>query len=308
MTAPLRKLLIKDAVFKWDEESDASFQTLIRMMNSRTYLAPHDHTRKTHLVTDASPSGIAASVYQEDDAGTWVPVDHTSRALSAVEQGWQSQIDWESLAKTWGMEMFRPYLVGVRFTSWGDHKPLLPLYNDMTKTAPVRVTRHRNKVQDLRFTDKYLEGKAMPCNYASRHAAPIEGLNEEEQERLMVDNGEDIQVMRVYIDDLPPALSLETLREVAAQDTVYQELMEAVKKGRKPTDRSMIPYMSVWKELGVLEGLLCRGEKIVIPEGRHKDHDVELRDWVVDLGHSAHQGGNTTKRQLRLRLWSPRDG
>ena len=29
---------------------------------------------------------------------------------------------------------------------------------------------------------------------------------------------------------------------VAAQDTVYQELMEAVKKGRKPEDRSMIPY------------------------------------------------------------------
>ena len=167
MTAPLRKLLIKDAVFRWDEESDTSFQTLIRMMNSRTYLAPHDHTRKTHLVTDASPSGIAASVYQEDDAGTWVPVDHTSRALSAVEQGWQSQIDWESLAKTWGMEMFRPYLVGVRFTVWGDHKPLLPLFNDMTKTAPVRVTRHRNKVQDLHFTDKYLEGKAMPCDYAS---------------------------------------------------------------------------------------------------------------------------------------------
>ena len=81
--------------------------------------------------------------------------------------------------------------------------------------------------------------------------------------------------------------------------------MVAVKKGRKPTDRDMIPYMSVWTELGVLEGLLCRGEKIVIPEGRHKDHDVELRDWVVDLGHSAHQGEDATKRQLRLRLWFP---
>ena len=192
VTAPIRKLLTKDAVFRWDEESDARFQTLIRMMNSRTYLAPHDHTRKTHLVTDASPCGIAALLYQEDETGTWVPVDHTSRALSAVEQGWQSQIDWESLAKTWGMMMFRPYLVGVRFMAWGDHKPLLPLYNDMSKTVLVRVTRHRNKVQDLCFTDKYLEGKAMPCDYVSCHAAPIEGLDMEEQERLMVDNGKNI--------------------------------------------------------------------------------------------------------------------
>ena len=85
----------------------------------------------------------------------------------------------------------------------------------------------------------------------------------------MIDNSEDIQVMRVYINDLPPPLTLDMLREVAAQDVVYQELMEAVKAGRKPKDRSMIPYMSVWKELGVLEGLLCRGERLVIPEGRH---------------------------------------
>ena len=112
-------------------------------MNLRTYLAPHDPKRKEHLVTDAFPCGIAASLYQEVDQGKWVPVDHTSRALSGYEQGWESQIDWESLAKVWGMMMFWPYLIGVHFTSWADHKPLLPLYNEMSKAAPVRVARHR---------------------------------------------------------------------------------------------------------------------------------------------------------------------
>lgn len=42
VTAPLRRLLIKDAILKWDDESETSFQMLLRMMNSRTYLAPHD--------------------------------------------------------------------------------------------------------------------------------------------------------------------------------------------------------------------------------------------------------------------------
>ena len=32
---------------------------------------------------------------------------------------------------------------------------------------------------------------------------------------------------------------------------------------------------------------------------------MELRDWVGDLGHSAHQGEDATKRQRRLRLWFP---
>ena len=63
--------------------------------------------------------------------------------------------------------------------------------------------------------------------------------------------------------------------------------------------------MAVWEELGVIEELVCRGERIVIPEGRCFTNDVALRDWVVDLGHSAHQGMDATKRQLRVRLWFP---
>ena len=52
----------------------------------------------------------------------------------------------------------------------GRPQALLSLYNKISKVAPVRVVRHRNKVQDLRFTDKYLPGKSIPCDYACRHA------------------------------------------------------------------------------------------------------------------------------------------
>ena len=83
----------------------------------------------------------------------------------------------------------------------------------------------------------------------------------------MVDVGEDIQVMRVIMADLPPALSMEVLREVAERDEVYQKLKVAVKAGKKPKDRDMVPYMAVWEELGVIEELVCRGQRIVIPEG-----------------------------------------
>ena len=93
----------------------------------------------------------------------------------------------------------------------------------------------------------------MPCDYASRHAAPIEDLTEEEKERLMVDAGEDIQVIRVIMADLPPALSMEVLREVADRDKVYQKLKAAVKEGKKPKDRDLVPYTAVWEELGVIK-------------------------------------------------------
>ena len=116
---------------------------------------------------------------------------------------------------------------------------------EMSKAAPGRVARHRNKGQDLRYTDKCRPGKAMPCDYAFSHGVPIGDLNEEEKERLRMDIGEDIQVMRVCIADLPLALSLEVMKERAERNRVHQKLKEAVKTGRKPKDRDKVPYMAV---------------------------------------------------------------
>ena len=50
---------------------------------------------------------------------------------------------------------------------------------------------------------------------------------------------------------------------------------------------------------------MCRSEGIVITEGQCTKIDVALRDWVDNLGHSAHQGVDATKRKLRVRLWYP---
>ena len=73
----------------------------------------------------------------------------------------------------------------------------------------------------------------------------------------MVDVGEDIQVMRVIMADLPPAWTMEVLREVAERDEIYRKLKVAVEEGKKPKDRNLVLYMTVWEELGVIEELVC---------------------------------------------------
>ena len=114
---------------------------------------------------DASPVEISALIYQEDEQGRCVLVDEVSRALSAHEKNWDSQIEWESLGKMWGMMMFCHYLIGVNFTAWRDQQPLLLFYNDMSKAVLVRINKHRNKILNLKFLDEYLLGKEMPCDY-----------------------------------------------------------------------------------------------------------------------------------------------
>ena len=52
-----------------------------------------------------------------------------------------------------------------------------------------------------------------------------------------------------------------------------------------------------------MQDLVCRGERMVILEGKQPKYDMLLRDWIVDLGHVSHQGMEATKRPLRHRLW-----
>ena len=70
--------------------------------------------------------------------------------------------------------------------------------------------------------DGHRAGVMTRVENSSCHAAPIENLDKEEKVRLMEDTSGDIQVMRVLMANLPQALSLEVLKEVAEQDKVYQ--------------------------------------------------------------------------------------
>ena len=231
-------------VMSWDDRRERSFHKLLRMMNDRSILTPFKVERKTHLVTDASPQGISASLYQENEQGRWLPVDHISRALSQHEQAWKSQIEWESLAKIWGMTGFRLYLIGTKFTSWGDHQPLLPFYNDLTKPATARINKHRARITDLTFTDKYLSGKVIPVDFNSRHLQSISHLNRQERQEMAVDDGEDIYIMRVIMNDLPLALTTDMIQQAALTDPVYQKLISvAGTKDRWPWPQTLHVYM-----------------------------------------------------------------
>ena len=157
------------------------------------------------------------------------------------------------------MQMLRPYLIGKHFTSWGDHYPLVPLYNNLSKPASRRVAKHRQQVQDKSFTDKYLAGKLNPCDYKSRHPTQLSGLSSEEREKLHVDDSEEVMVIRMLVEDMPQALTIDMLKDAVARDQDYQLLIEKIRTGTKPdTSSSLQQYRRVWEELSILHGLVMR--------------------------------------------------
>ena len=62
-------------------------------------------------------------------------------------------------------------------------------------------------------------------------------------------------------------------------------------------DPDMKPYTSLISELSVINGLLLRGERLVIPK--------KLQKKIVDAVHEGHQGITKTKSLLRSRVWFP---
>ena len=233
ITAPLRALPKQNCRFTWGEKQDEGYQKLTTIMNSTTTLRPYSKEKPTHFVADGSPLGIQATIYQEAK-DRWVPIDHVSRALTPTEQKY-APIERESLAQSWGMTQFRYYLLGKQFTCWTDHQPLIPLYNNRQKTASLRISNHRDKIQDLSFKMQYLPGKEMPSDYGSRHPTP-DHLSEEEQNRLGFDNGQEIIVRKIDITHSPDGLKTEGIKEAANRDVDYQYLINAITKGLKITN------------------------------------------------------------------------
>ena len=85
-------------------------------MNDPSTLQAFDLNRLTHVAADSSEHGMQGSIYQEKGNDEWVPIDHTSSALTPTERNY-SPIERESHAQSWTMEQFRYYLVGAPCTN-----------------------------------------------------------------------------------------------------------------------------------------------------------------------------------------------
>ena len=216
-----------------------------------------------------------------------------------------SPIERESLAQSFGMDQFRFYLVGGQFTSWTDHEPLVGIYNNKQKPATKRIKKHRNNISDLQYTMCHLPGKSMPCDYGSRNPYPIEHLTEKEQDKLGCDTGREIYVQRIDIGSMPDAIAINDIRTAAARDPIYQTIVKDITVRRKASEKIPLGYKRVWQQLSVINGLLHKGSKLVLPQADIYPGGDTVRSRAIDIAHEGHPGIQAMKQYLRSRLWFP---
>ena len=305
VTAPLRRLTSKSVRFSWTPECQAAFNELKTLMASDRVMGYYDPTRPTRLYVDEGPAGVAAIVAQRYemegiDHPVWRPVNHTSRAKTKTEMNY-GKVDGESLGVLTGIKSNKMYLYGKPFEVVVDHQPLCTMYNTHSKEVTVRVAKHISKLLAFDFTVTYQPGATNPSDFPSRCPPPSVNYSAKEREELGVEEEEeDAEILVCRAEELTDAVTLPVLQHHSKMDKLMKMLREDIIKGRLRKELEDKGFKECFQELSVQEGVLMRGDKVVIPD--------TLRVDTLDAAHLGHPGRESMTRQLRTSCWWPKMG
>ena len=293
---PLTMLLEKETAWVWGPEQAKSFKEVKELVTTAPTLKFYDPSRPTIVSADASSYGMGGVLLQEQEDGTLKAVAYCSRTLTPTEKRY-AQIEKECLAAVWCCERFDRYLVGLpSFTIETDHKPLVPLINtkDLSET-PLRCQRLLMRLARFNATAKYVMGKDMfVADHLSR--SPLKRTDCEGQTPNVNERVNAVSAQWPATDAYFEKLKKETLEDSTLQAAIWHTLngWPEKKDSVKLAARSLF---DVRAELSVWEGILVKGERLVIPSTMQAD--------LLQRLHEGHCGISKCRELARMSVWWP---
>lgn len=216
-------------------------------------------------------------------------IAYASRSLSESEKRY-AQIEKEMLSIVFSTKKFHCYIFGKKTIIHNDHKPLEQIFKKPLLAAPLRIQKMMLKLQWYDIQVCYRKGKDMKISDAlSRAFLSVENNTEE---------GDIVQDMICMI-----SVSKDKYSEI--QDATKSELFELneiILKGwpdlKVETPFEVREYWDSRDQLSVLDGIIYKGLKIVIPPS--------LRDNMLKLIHKSHLGMTKCKKRAREVMYWPR--
>ena len=264
MTRPLRNLLLKENLWCWEEPQKSAFAKVKSALIEIPTLALFNPQLETTVSADASSFRLGAVLLQKQSAGDICPVTYISRSMSPTEQSY-AQIEKEALALTWACERFADYLIGISFHIQTDHKPLVPLLSTkLLDELPIRVQRFQMRLMRYDFTISHIPGKDLVTADTLLRAPVAEGtsLDQSLQEEVNA-------YVQLTLESLPASEGrLAEIREAQDKDETCQQIAKYCQSGWPLKNKLFGPvkkFYSVATELAVAQGILMRGNRLVIP-------------------------------------------
>jgi RNase H-like domain found in reverse transcriptase len=118
---PRRKVIeLNDWDSRWKETQHEAFLRLREVLADPGFLVPAREGARKRLCTDASRYGIGAVLLQQEDTGSWLPVNFASRKLKGAEPRYTTT-ERENSGVVFGLRKFRHYVYGEPFEVVTDH-------------------------------------------------------------------------------------------------------------------------------------------------------------------------------------------
>ncbi|XP_064482545.1 uncharacterized protein K02A2.6-like [Ornithodoros turicata] len=283
LVEPMRELLREGKTFEWTSRADQTFNKVKATLSSCPVLHMFDVQLPVVVTTDASSYGLGA-VLQQIKGNEVRTVAFASRTLSSVERKY-SVGEREALACMWACEHWHVYLWGRPFTLRTDHQALVTLLGTQgSGHRPLRISRWSARLLYYNFTIEYKKGAE---NYIADALSRLPLQSDDVDEEIVC--------------TISSPISKEELQEATLLDPEISEVISALEQAtwsrhahRAP---AMGPYHRCGRELSVVNGLLHRGERLVVPR--------TLTSRLLEMAHETHPGIVRTKQRLRDLYWWP---
>lgn len=282
LTAPLRRLLPKDIVFAWGPEQKEAFEKIKHTLTNLPLLRYYDVNAEVTVSVDSSSVAMGAVLLQGDQ-----PVYYASKALTDTQQTYP-QIEKEALAIKFGLNRFHDFVYGKKITVESDHKPLEAIWKKPIHRAPPRLKKIMLDCMRYPILVVYKKGKDIPlADILSRDVEnePPDPIEESLEVNVVID-------MRLSW--------YKEIKEATGKDEKLIKLQQIIQTGW-PENLDKVPdnlkkYVTFRDELSVVDGVIFKSDKVLIPEG------LQLK--AMRLNHDGHFGyENCIKRAKETMFW-----
>ena len=281
----MRSLLKRDNHFVWTSDMQKELNTIKNDITSAMELIHYDPNKPAIIETDASLKGIGAVPIQDGK-----PVCFLSKALTPAETNY-TNIERELLAILFACEKLHRYTFARKITVHTDHKPLQAIFQKPVSLAPPRLQRMLLRLSRYDTHVKYVGSKSvLLADTLSRLVQP--GTAKEIP-------GLDINIAQVL--KVEPT-RLESLQEETKADPTLASLTDLIITGwpdsMQDLPDNLHPYWCFRDELTILDGLVMKGSRVVIP--------ASMRPGTLTRLHDAHQGLTSTLQRARRTVYWPK--
>ena len=284
---PIRQLMRNDVPWNWAAAQQRAFEDVKKLVTNAPILSYYDSKKPLMIQCDASEKGLGAALLQEAQ-----PIAFASRALTDPETRY-AQIEKEMPAIVFAAEKFDQYTFGHSVTVQSDHKPWESILKKPLFSTPKRLQGMIMRLHRYNLEVVYTQGKLL---YLAD--TPSRAFLSTNQVSGPQDGLEHISMVQY----LPiTEQRLQQIKEYTSSDEHLQQLRAVIMDGW-PTEKKDLPhqvatYFPYRDELSVQDGLVFRGERVVIP--------TDLRQTLKERVHSSNLGIEGCLRRARECLFWP---